>query len=69
MDDDDNDDDDDDNSDQVGNKGAYINLTKKSPSDQSERPELEYDYVTFEAVPHPSVKPMQYANGGMRGMF
>ncbi|KAI7870813.1 Serine/threonine-protein phosphatase-like protein 5 [Spinellus fusiger] len=46
--------------DMVGNKGAYINIT----------PDMALDYVTFEAVPHPNVKPMQYANqfGGMFGM-
>ncbi|KAG1468455.1 hypothetical protein G6F56_003821 [Rhizopus delemar] len=46
--------------DTVGNKGALINIT----------PDLKMDYVTFTAVPHPSVKPMQYASqfSGLLGM-
>ncbi|KAI9498777.1 Metallo-dependent phosphatase-like protein [Zychaea mexicana] len=46
--------------DTVGNKGAYINIT----------PDIKLDYVTFEHVPHPQVRPMQYASqfGGMLGM-
>ncbi|PHZ10157.1 MgPPT1, serine threonine phosphatase 2A catalytic sub-unit like protein [Rhizopus microsporus ATCC 52813] len=46
--------------DTVGNKGALINIT----------PDLKLDYVTFSAVPHPSVKPMQYASqfSGLLGM-
>ncbi|OBZ84553.1 Serine/threonine-protein phosphatase 5 [Choanephora cucurbitarum] len=46
--------------DTVGNKGALINIT----------PDLKIDYVTFEAVPHPTVKPMQYASqfSGLLGM-
>ncbi|KAL0079741.1 Metallo-dependent phosphatase-like protein [Phycomyces blakesleeanus] len=46
--------------DSVGNKGAYINIT----------PDMVLDYVTFEAVPHPNVRPMQYASqfSGMLGM-
>ncbi|KAI9022292.1 Serine/threonine-protein phosphatase-like protein 5 [Phycomyces nitens] len=46
--------------DSVGNKGAYINIT----------PDMKLDYVTFEAVPHPNVRPMQYASqfSGMLGM-
>ncbi|KAI8973482.1 Metallo-dependent phosphatase-like protein [Mycotypha africana] len=46
--------------DTVGNKGALINIT----------PDLKKDYVTFSAVPHPSVKPMQYASqfSGLLGM-
>ncbi|ORX90653.1 putative phospho protein phosphatase [Basidiobolus meristosporus CBS 931.73] len=38
--------------DSVGNKGAYINVT----------PDLKLTYKTFEAVPHPNVRPMQYAS-------
>ncbi|KAG0171579.1 Serine/threonine-protein phosphatase 5 [Apophysomyces sp. BC1015] len=47
-------------SDTVGNKGAWINIT----------PDMKLDYVTFEAVPHPSVRPMQYASqfSGLLGM-
>ncbi|KAL1932684.1 hypothetical protein VTP01DRAFT_8362 [Rhizomucor pusillus] len=46
--------------DTVGNKGALINIT----------PDMKLDYVTFEAVPHPQVRPMQYASqfSGILGM-
>ncbi|OZJ04722.1 hypothetical protein BZG36_01783 [Bifiguratus adelaidae] len=46
--------------DTVGNMGALINIT----------PDLHMDYKTFEAVPHPNVRPMQYASqfGGMLGI-
>ncbi|ORZ03546.1 Metallo-dependent phosphatase-like protein [Syncephalastrum racemosum] len=46
--------------DSVGNKGAMINIT----------PDMKLDYKTFEAVPHPQVRPMQYASqfSGMLGM-
>ncbi|KAG2196000.1 hypothetical protein INT47_011505 [Mucor saturninus] len=46
--------------DTVGNKGALINIS----------PDMKLDYVTFDAVPHPSVKPMQYASqfSGLLGM-
>jgi len=44
--------------DQMGNKGAYITL----------RPDLKPKFTSFEAVPHPSVKPMAYANS-MMSMF
>lgn len=54
--------------DQVGNKGAVVNITRKR-KDQIDafKPELDYDYWKFEAVPHPNVKAMQYASGA--GMF
>lgn len=48
--------------DQMGNKGAYIRLDGKT---------LTPKYTTFEAVKHPAVKAMQYANpmlGQMMGM-
>jgi serine/threonine-protein phosphatase 5 len=53
----------------MGNKGAYINITRKNAADQSARPELDVKYVQFSAVPHPAIKPMQYsgAYGGMMG--
>jgi hypothetical protein len=54
-------------SDTVGNKGAWINITRKSPDDESDRPELEYDYKVFEAVPHPKIPAMKFAYGS--GMF
>ncbi|RDD38500.1 Serine/threonine-protein phosphatase 5 [Trichoplax sp. H2] len=38
--------------DQMGNKGAYITLTSN----------LKPKYTSYEAVPHPNVKPMAYAN-------
>ena len=43
--------------DQMGNKGAFIHLDKT----------LKPKFTTFTAVPHPSVRPMQYA--GMFGSF
>ncbi|KAI8808905.1 serine/threonine-protein phosphatase 5-like protein [Cladochytrium replicatum] len=39
--------------DSVGNKGAYIHIT----------PDLSMKFNQFEAVPHPPIKPMQYAAG------
>lgn len=41
--------------DQMGNKGAFITLDSK----------LSPKYTTYEAVPHPTVKPMAYANSLM----
>lgn len=41
--------------DQMGNKGAFISLTS----------DLVPRFTTYEAVPHPSVKPMAYANSIM----
>lgn len=38
--------------DSVGNDGAFINIS----------PEMELKYTQFKAVPHPNVRPMQYAN-------
>merc|ERR1719499_1711907 len=48
--------------DQMGNKGAFIRVDAAT---------LTPKYTTFAAVPHPPVKPMQYANpmmGQMMGM-
>lgn len=42
--------------DQVGNKGAYINIGK----------DLELNYEQFEASWHPKIPPMAYASGLMR---
>ena len=39
--------------DTMGNKGAFINIKGN---------DLTPKYVTYEAVPHPNVKPMAYAN-------
>ena len=39
--------------DQMGNKGAFIHLDKT----------LKPKFTTFTAVPHPAVRPMQYAGG------
>ncbi|XP_063231189.1 serine/threonine-protein phosphatase 5-like [Bacillus rossius redtenbacheri] len=39
--------------DTMGNKGAFINLNGK---------DLKPQFTTYEAVPHPNVKPMAYAN-------
>lgn len=48
--------------DQMGNKGAFINVTRKTGFNHTDnRPELEYNYCVFDAVPHPPVKTMQYA--------
>ncbi|KAG0155815.1 hypothetical protein PDIDSM_2988 [Penicillium digitatum] len=41
--------------DSTENKGAYINIG----------PELELAYEVFEAVPHPDIKPMAYANNSI----
>jgi serine/threonine-protein phosphatase 5 len=45
--------------DQVGNKGAYIRFTCTS---QEQGLKLVPEYNSFEAVPHPNLKPMAYAN-------
>jgi len=48
--------------DQMGNKGAFIRLDGKT---------LTPKYTSFDAVPHPNVRPMQYANpmlGQLMGM-
>lgn len=42
--------------DTMGNKGAYIILNGK---------EMKPKYEVYEAVPHPNVKPMMYANSLM----
>ncbi|KAK6440910.1 Palmitoyl-protein thioesterase 1 [Oleoguttula sp. CCFEE 5521] len=44
--------------DSTENKGAYINFDEK----------YEPEYHQFDAVPHPDIKPMAYANNGMMGM-
>lgn len=46
--------------DQMGNKGAFIRLNGK---------ELKPQFTEFEAVPHPPVKPMQYANPMLGSLF
>lgn len=43
-------------SDTMGNKGAYIILNGK---------EMKPNFEVYEAVPHPNVKPMMYANSLM----
>lgn len=55
--------------DQIGNKGAYINVYRKG-SECDIRPELSYEYKSFKEVWHPDVKPMQFAGmfGGMFGL-
>jgi serine/threonine-protein phosphatase 5 len=45
--------------DSTENKGAFINFG----------PDYEPEYVKFDAVPHPDIKPMAYANNGMSGMM
>ena len=39
----------------MGNKGAFITLDGGDPK-------LKPKFTTYEAVPHPNVKPMAYAN-------
>lgn len=48
--------------DSMGNKGAYITLTP---------PDLKPVFTEFEAVEHPAIEPMKYANSFMRmpGLF
>ncbi|KAG8720646.1 hypothetical protein FRC09_009214 [Ceratobasidium sp. 395] len=41
--------------DQVGNKGAYVRIDARG----------EREYFTFEAKPHPPLKPMAYGNAGL----
>lgn len=43
--------------DQMGNKGAFIHL---------KAPDLKPEFTQFDAVPHPEMKPMSYANSLMR---
>jgi serine/threonine-protein phosphatase 5 len=45
--------------DSTENKGAYINIG----------PDYKLDYVQFDAVPHPDIKPMAYANNGLMSMM
>ena len=45
--------------DQMGNKGAMLSFDTDG----------EYVVTQFEAVPHPPLRPMAYANGGMGSMF
>merc|ERR1719230_790392 len=46
--------------DQMGNKGAFIKLDGKT---------LTPKYTSFAAVPHPPVRPMQYANPMLSGLI
>merc|ERR1719413_248155 len=46
--------------DQMGNKGAFIKLQGKT---------LTPEFQTFEAVPHPNVKAMRYANPMLGQLF
>ncbi|KAI9837537.1 MAG: hypothetical protein M1819_007188 [Sarea resinae] len=45
--------------DSTENKGAYINVG----------PELKLDYHKFDAVPHPDIKPMAYAQNSLMSMM
>ncbi|SMR59096.1 unnamed protein product [Zymoseptoria tritici ST99CH_1E4] len=45
--------------DSTENKGAYINIES----------DLKLHFNKFDAVPHPDIKPMAYANNGMQGMM
>ena len=46
-------------SDSTGNMGAWINL----------KSDLKMQFQTFEAVPHPNVKPMAYASNLVGSMM
>jgi hypothetical protein len=46
-------------SDSTGNSGAWINIKK----------DLKLQFETFEAVPHPNVKPMAYASNLVGSMM
>jgi len=46
-------------SDSTGNKGAWINL----------KSDLKLQFETFEAVPHPNIKPMAYASNLIGSMM
>jgi serine/threonine-protein phosphatase 5 len=48
--------------DQMGNKGGFLKVTFPTPGD-----EAKIDPVSFGAVPHPDVRPMQYANKALFG--
>ncbi|EEQ34056.1 Palmitoyl-protein thioesterase 1 [Microsporum canis] len=45
--------------DSTDNKGAYINIG----------PELKLDFHKFDAVPHPDIKPMAYANNSIMSLM
>jgi len=45
--------------DNAGNKGAYINIG----------PDYKLDHVMFDAVPHPNIKPMAYAQSPLMSMM
>ncbi|EPS37659.1 hypothetical protein H072_8668 [Dactylellina haptotyla CBS 200.50] len=45
--------------DSTGNKGAYINVGE----------DYKLDFVTFDAVPHPNIKPMAYAQNSLMQMM
>jgi len=47
--------------DQMGNQGAYIRFKADGTGD------LTPNYESFDAVPHPEVRPMQYANKALFG--
>lgn len=44
----------------MGNKGAFITMKGK---------DMKPNFTTYEAVPHPNVKPMAYANSLLSLMF
>lgn len=45
--------------DQMGNKGALVKLGS----------DLKPEFITFEAVPHPPIRPMAYARSLFSSMF
>jgi serine/threonine-protein phosphatase 5 len=54
--------------DQVGNKGAVINIKLRDPTTTEDRPEITYAYWQFEAVPHPNIRAMAYAANSPFGL-
>lgn len=44
--------------DTTGNKGAYINIG----------PDYKLEFHKFDAVPHPDIKPMAYAQSSLMSM-
>ncbi|XP_034941265.1 serine/threonine-protein phosphatase 5 [Chelonus insularis] len=46
--------------DTMGNRGAFITLNGK---------DMKPNFVTYEAVPHPNIRPMQYATPFLKSMF
>ena len=50
----------------MGNKGAFINLWG---TDDATKALTEPKFTSYEAVPHPDVRPMAYANSFLSSMM